>query len=256
MQTHDEAIPFPLFHGTSSYYLSAFPPGHAPSIWPHRDIALRLLRDAWDALQAIGQSPCWYICNVLNQTNGHSNWQHGEIYLTPNELSAVRYAGGGAEYGGELLTLCRNAVDELARFDQNAALKLLSDVPSVAELLQGSGRPILVEFGDVHIADLSPERSSDTVPDLLSRLTNTEDQKLRQIMSQQMNFRLENGRGKVERVYELNIDDIANPLTKYQRREIIPTVAAAAVAHVRPLVTLSAINLLRASESEISTDQP
>ena len=134
MNASQNLLPFPLFHGTSSHYLSAFQPGYTPTLWPHKDVALRLLTDAWDELSLIRHEiPAdvgkdlfgdvtheeipWMVKNVIEQAGGYSNWQHGELYLTPSKRSAVRYAFRGARYGGELLTFCKTTIDALARID-------------------------------------------------------------------------------------------------------------------------------------------
>ena len=97
-------VPFPLYHGSSSHHLAHFEPASPPAQWPYKSAALKLLRDVWTILRARGVDPEWWVERVLDQSSGHANWQHGALYVTPSKLSAVRYSGGGAVYGGELLT--------------------------------------------------------------------------------------------------------------------------------------------------------
>ena len=44
---------------------------------------------------------------------------------------------------------------------------------------------------------------------------------MREIMGQQSNFRLTPGCGVVGRVFELSIDDVSDPLSHFQLREIV-----------------------------------
>ena len=83
MNETENLVPFPLFHGTSSHYLFAFRPGYTPKPWPYKDVALKLLTDAWDVLSVrrheisdevgnrLGWDPNygaipWYVKKVVN----------------------------------------------------------------------------------------------------------------------------------------------------------------------------------------------
>ena len=228
MDNTTQFVPFPLFHGTSSHFLSAFKPGTTPSSWPYKDEALSLLNDVWFALRAFGREPCWFVERVLNQASGHSNWQHGELYLTPSKLAAVQYACGGAKYGGELLTFCNAAVDALAELDQTRADCLIQSAKNVAGFLKGTkSPPLLVELGDVKVADLSTERPRDDVLKALRSLANEDirgalgsDERVREIMGQQTNFRLPGGCGLVKHVFEVRVEDIDNPSPAFNLKEI------------------------------------
>jgi hypothetical protein len=118
---------------------------------------------------------------ALKQVSGHSNWQHGELYVTPSKGTARRYADYGAVYGGELLTLCRCAVDKLAELDRERAESLMRDAESIAGFLKGAGSPILVEFVDVSVCGLLPERDSDSVLDELKALSRLGDERMREL---------------------------------------------------------------------------
>ena len=92
-------MPFALYHGSSSHYLASFRPGEALSHWPYRRDALELYRRVWVDLKRLGQAPDWWQEKILAQQSGHANWQHGQLYVTPGQASAVRYTGGGAAHG-------------------------------------------------------------------------------------------------------------------------------------------------------------
>ena len=72
---------------------------------------------------------------MLAQQSGNANWQHGELYVTPSMQSAVRYAGGNAARGGELLQTCSDALKELAKVDPSRTTALLDSAGSVRRFL-------------------------------------------------------------------------------------------------------------------------
>ena len=213
-------VPFALYHGSSSHYLVNFRPREPLSDWPHTRDALELYRRLWTELKRLGQSPEWWQEKILAQDSGHANWQHGQLYVTPSKASAVRYASGGAAHGGELLQSCRDALDELAELDPGRTTELLCGAGRVGCFLKETGRPILIEFRNVQVSGLLPERPSDNVSAQLAALANM-DQRTRELMRQQTNFRLAPGCAIVGRVFELSIDDIGSPVSNFQLREIV-----------------------------------
>ena len=156
----------------------------------------------------------------MAQDSGHANWQHGQLYVTPSKKSAVRYAGGGAAHGGELLKSCRDAIDQLSGLNPARAAELLRGAQDIGRFLEEIGLPILVELGKVPVSGLSPERPSDDVNAQLAELADF-DEEMRELMGQQTNFRLAPDCGVVARVFELSIDDLGDPLLKFQLREIV-----------------------------------
>ena len=140
--------------------------------------------------------------------------------MTPSKASAVRYADGGAAHGGELLQSCRNALDEFAKLDPGRTTELLRGAGDIARFLKETGLPILVELENVPVAELLPERPSDDVSAQLAELLNF-DEKMRELMGQQTNFRLAPGCGVVTRVFAVSIDNPGDPVSKFQLREIV-----------------------------------
>lgn len=212
-------VPFPLYHGSSSHYIASFRPGDTVADWPHKHDALEICRRLWTALKDHNLAPEWWQEKILAQDTGPANWQHGQVYVTPSMISAVRYASGGAAHGGELLQSCRDALDKLSQNEPRKAGELLRDAGAVARFLEEEGFPILVEFRDVQPNGLSPERPSDDVGEQLAKLAEFEDRE-REILGQQINFRLAPGCGVVARVFELSIKDVGDPLSQYELKEI------------------------------------
>ena len=213
-------VPFPLYHGSSTHYLANFRPGEALSDWPYARDALDLYRQIWTELSGLGHAPEWWQEKILAQDSARTNWQHGQLYVTPSMISAVRYAGGGAAHGGELLQSCRDALDRLSALDPGRSVELLRGAGALARCLEDTGQPILIEFSHVQVCGLSPERPSDDVSVQLGELANL-DERMREIMGQQSNFRLTPGCAVVGRVFELSIDDVGDPLSHYQLQEIV-----------------------------------
>ena len=223
MNVADNIVPFPLYHGTSSHYLFVFSPGCPPAAWPHKYDALRLLKEARDELSLrrhqmpndVSDSLGWdvandempfVVTNIIEQNSGFSNWQHGDLYLTPSIEMAVFYGCAGARHGGELLTRCKKAIDALVKVDYDKAKEIIDTAGSLRELLQGTERPpILVEFNDVRVDELSTEIAGRDVRQQLSLLT---DEMSRRAFRQRTNFRLAKGCGIVTRVSEVHVPDV------------------------------------------------
>ena len=197
-----------------------FRPGETLSDCPHKGDALELYRRVCTELKRLGHAPDWWQEKILAQDSDRANWQHGQLYVTPSKASAVRYASGGAAHGGELLQSCRTALDEIAKLDPSRTTELLCGAGRIGGFLEETGRPILIEFRKVQVSGLSPERPTDSVSAQLAALTDM-DERMRELMGQQTNFRLAPGCGIIGRVFELSIDDPANPVSKFQLREIV-----------------------------------
>ena len=213
-------VPFALYHGLSSHYLVNFRLGETLSDWLYKGDALELYRRVGTELKRLGHAPDWWQGKILAQESGHANWQHGQLYVTPSKASAVRYARGGSAHGGELLQSCRDALDELARLDPGRMSELLRGAESIRRFLEETGQPILIEFKNVRVSGLSPERPSDNVSGQLAELADF-DEKMRELMGQQSNFRLAPDCAVVGRVFELSIDEIGTPVSRFELREIV-----------------------------------
>lgn len=152
----------------------------------------------------------------MDQKAGLSNWQHGELYVTPSERTAVNYAEGYAEYGGEVMTQCREGLDLLSQLDQSSAQEVLEHAaPGIRRLIAGGGKPILVELINVCVWGLEAETQRDRDQEIEALLQMSERD--REIRGQQTNFRLTPGSGVVGQVFFLSVDDPAYPLSDYSK---------------------------------------
>ena len=127
-----------------------------------------------------------------------------------------------------MLTFCKTAVESLRELNQTSADCLIQGAKNVAGFLKGTNSPaLLVEYSDVKVADLSPERPRDDVLKALCSLVNEDmrralgsDELVREIMGQQTNFRLADGCGLVKNVFEVSVEDIDNPTSAFSLKEI------------------------------------
>jgi hypothetical protein len=115
-------FPFPLFHGTSSIFLSSirqhglggkdiilewrvldFLRAATKILGPHIDHSDQEMQLNWKMLQA-----------VVAQRVDHFNWRHGGTYLVADELKGVMYAASN-KYGSEILTFVSWLIKEWIR---------------------------------------------------------------------------------------------------------------------------------------------
>ena len=162
-----------------------------------------------------------YVKNMICQTTGVStNWQHGELYVALSRSAAVKYARGGARFGGELLTWCKKGLEILEGLDQEKAAILTRNSELLHNLLRGTELPpILVEFRDVHIECLVPEtQSSQNAAEfflsIAGHIARNDDSSIIH-----KNFRLSSGCGTIEKVYEIH-EALEGTSDEFHLREI------------------------------------
>ena len=139
----DGKLNFPLYHGTSDYFISKIKE-HGLGGYRDQDIfSLDVLRSLADALE-VSAAEWWslqstYVNPMLQQrvTNGEFNFRYGSVYLTPSKSTACNYAGNCL--GSEFLTV----IYEMYR-------KLFSVNPSEAELIIPGNHPLRSVFDAVH----------------------------------------------------------------------------------------------------------
>ena len=78
---------------------------------------------------------------------------------------------------------------------------------------------MLVEFDHVRVDDLLTENADSDVEGQLVQVDSKEGY-MRDIVERQSNFRLVEGRGRIARVYVVEIDDDGDPMPKYSLKEI------------------------------------
>lgn len=149
-------FPHPLYHGTSSHWVSEFPSEGILRAWQHTTTTLSLYRETQQILRAKGFELVGYELWVFEQTLDIGHWEHGALCVTPSKSKADDYARSNAEYGGELLTITATALERLSTADPEAAASLLSRFPTLRPMLAGSGRPLVVELSGIDTLGLTP----------------------------------------------------------------------------------------------------
>lgn len=199
-------IPFPLYHGTSSHFRDLFEVGGTTRPWPHVQDAISLLRATWAQLQGFGIEPGWYQANILRQSTGPSNWQHGELYAAAGETAAVSYARSGAAFGGEILTQCAEALKQLKAMDPASAAGLWAQYPALGRFLAGGGTPLLVIVEDVPVSALSNEAGEGSVDEQVREVEgylSEMEGNLLQVYLHDYQFRVRAGYGTVREIVDL-----------------------------------------------------
>lgn len=199
-------VTFPLYHGTSSHFRDLFEVGGTTRPWPHAEDAIALLRATWVHLQGAGIHPEGYQANILRQSTGASNWQHGELYVAASEVTATRYACGGAVFGGELLSQCAGALGRLAAMDAAAAALLRDRYPALGTFLAGGGTPLLVVVENAPVSALALEAGNGSVEEqilTIDEYRSEMDGNLLEACLRAYQFRLRPGFGTVREISEL-----------------------------------------------------
>lgn len=192
-------LPVPLYHGTSSLFLSRIIEqglgGDNPiSKWRVLECAKRL----WPLIQKNFANEDDWMLQVQSfgwmceQRSSNFNFQHGQTYLSPAEATAIRYATD-KRYGSELLTYTLEFLAELIRRSAlERSREFTEEFSQITSLLGRSFAPILIEVANVPAGSLldeggnSPSRNIELMKDTLA----THDPQIAQLLLQQTNFRL------------------------------------------------------------------
>ena len=193
-----ECLPAPLYHGTSTLFLS----GIADSgLGGNNPIAELKVLDFARALiplvdEHLSKDEKWMIRAqsfrfMGQQLNASMNFQHGDTYLSISSETSIRYAVN-KKYGSELLTYSIEFLQELL----NRGIKGLADnmyyqFPQIFRFLDISCAPILIEAKRVPESALVAENGGDAKHniDIIRALLNGEKKMTSRQLSQ-LNFRL------------------------------------------------------------------
>lgn len=191
-------LPVPLYHGTSTLFLSGIIEsglgGKNPILdWGVLDFAQTinpLVQEQFsndEGWMAKAQSFGW----MVNQQTGEMNFQHGDTYLSASKDTAIRYAVS-KRAGSELLSYSLDFLNELVRRKvPGVADKLYRRYPGIFELLDISCAPLLVEVRHVACEDLVDEHGRDAQQNItLINSVAREERDAKDVLLQQVNFRL------------------------------------------------------------------
>ena len=157
---------------------------------------------------------------MVNQeiTKGGFNYRHGTTYLTPNEISGVRYASNS--YGSELLSesikLYKMIKNKMPTFQFD---KEVNNSP-ILKIIENDRFPLLIKTNNLEIKILKTEQNEDGKHSL-RQLEEIYGTRLFDIESQQLNFEL----SKPIKVHKLKFFKVTilreGYLPSYKLKEII-----------------------------------
>ena len=200
--------PLPLYHGTSTLFIDGIRSKGLGGANPIADWkVLECARELYPVVEKyLGVTEDWHpkidgFRMMVEQLQGHSNFQHGDTYVSPALSTAARYAISN-RYGSELLTYTLEFMRDLQiHFPDRVPAGLRERYPEAIQRLLLPAAPILICVKDVPASSLLTEHGKD--PTQLLETLNPADQTcpaLFEVLLQQRNFRL------IEPVPAANLD--------------------------------------------------
>jgi hypothetical protein len=194
----DGHLTIPLYHGTSTLFLDCIASsglGGANSIEELRvpDAAIEVLKLADQFLEnwTPFEQRRWAFTQMIEQKSSGWNWQHGDAYLSPSTLTAIRYAIG-KEFGSEFLSYTMIFIEEMVRREIDEVIGgLYQQFPRLFQLLDVNPSPMLVKVNEIPIDALLSERGESAIPTLEELGQLTTGSVLNHEEGQQSNFRLQ-----------------------------------------------------------------
>ncbi len=158
----------PLYHGTSKIFLDSIQESGLGAKDPnimfksHELLTEMFNLEGWNWSDDPELSRmALTIRYIVDQSvsGGGFNFRHGNAYLTPSKLTAVRYALIN-RLGSELLSTTISLFDSLKVRDEGKAREVTSKYPIISELLSLEPQPLLVEALRVPIRSLRSEQGN------------------------------------------------------------------------------------------------
>jgi hypothetical protein len=160
-------LTFPLFHGTSDYFLESIKKDGLAGRNVIEDWRLlEFFGDVIDACRSIEDKEFSEVLNSrlpsLDRILGRSphnvsgfNWRYGHLYLAADWKKAATYAIRGQ--GSELLRIALGWYTDLARLAPAFAAELLSEFPEIAAASKATHKPIVLKIERVDLEHLATE---------------------------------------------------------------------------------------------------
>jgi hypothetical protein len=148
-------LPFSLYHGTSTLFLKDIIESGLGGVdpvekWKILEFAKAIAPIVNEHLSSDDNFmvKANTFMHMVNQTSSHSNYQHGDTYLSPSMDTAVRYASN-KRYGSEILTYSLDFLEELIRRDIGEGIDdLYQKYPRLFGFLDISPAPLIIEVID------------------------------------------------------------------------------------------------------------
>jgi hypothetical protein len=159
-------ISFPLYHGTSSYFLSEIATHglggkNIANEWGIFDFFKEVVSESnkvddpeFKKNLQDSQPMLDRVLGIFHNPTGF-NYRYGSVYLAVNAKRATRYSM--REFGSELSRISYGWYCELKKFEPSKAIELLNRYPKISELFSAVHSPIVIEIIDVAIDDLATE---------------------------------------------------------------------------------------------------
>jgi hypothetical protein len=101
------------------------------------------------------------VCGILLQTpDDYINWQHGDVYITPNLNRALAYTINN-RFGSELFTHIYLVNNFLTQLEIHEAKEIINNYPIVKEIISKKGDPIVIEITNLDESSLLTEGGED-----------------------------------------------------------------------------------------------
>lgn len=193
-------VTFPMYHGTSSLFLDGICQNGLGGRNPIKDWKiLELAREVLSLSEVhLKDFPTFDIREqafrlMVEQkiSAGGMNFQHGDTYLSPSKMTAIKYATS-KRYGSELITYTMDLLQELANRDvPGVRTSLFKKYPDGFRLLDISPAPILIEVINIPAQNLLDEFGKDATENLREIQANLKNNsEIADVLNQQVNFRL------------------------------------------------------------------
>ena len=159
-------ISFPLYHGTSSYFLSEIATHglggkNIANEWGIFDFFKEVVSESnkvddpgFKKNLQDSQPMLDRVLGIFHNPTGF-NYRYGSVYLAVNAKRATRYSM--REFGSELSRISYGWYCDLKKFEPSKAIELLNSYPKISELFSAVHSPIVIEINGVAIDDLATE---------------------------------------------------------------------------------------------------
>ncbi len=229
----DNRLTIDLYHGTSTLFLDSIVQNGLAGINPVQDWNLvDLCKEVYDlSEQHLKTTELFersaYSLKLMAEQNPSSNssfnYQHGETYVSPSKMTAIRYAT--KKYGSEMLTYTIEFLNELLKQDiPYVKSELYRKYHQIFGFILAAPSPLLIQVKNVKVDSLLSEQGDkpDSKLEFISK-TLAEVPEMADSLLQQTNFRLIQ---PVEvsnlKIYIVNVKDYNGSLRDYNLYEIHP----------------------------------
>ena len=159
MSNASEPMPFPLYHGTSTWYLPDILKHGLGGVNVHEQRQTRrFLKGAWQLRQEFTDDnenrellslQRSIISAMIDEraTDGGFNFRYGQVYVTGDQRKAVLHASN--RYGSELLSEAAALIEQVREISEPAATNFLSVYPNISDCLQFAHEAVVIKLDGV-----------------------------------------------------------------------------------------------------------